>query len=124
MSKVAQPGFLRSAQPYLGRADVFIIASDEQGFCQALAEVMREGLLVISTDAQGGGPDFVLDHGNAGVLVPMDDVDALSAAMLAMTDPDVREKYAEPGRQRALDFTPEAVSDKLLHFVWHVGASI
>jgi hypothetical protein len=71
---------------------------------------------------QGSDPYIVLVRGNFDVLVSMCNVAALSAAMLAMADPDVREDYAERGRRRALDFTPEAVSNKLLDFIRHIAA--
>lgn len=121
-NRVALTGFVRSVVPYLRKADAFVISSNEEGFCQALAEAMREGLPVISTDAQGGGPAFVLDHGSFGVLVPMHNVDELTKAMLAMADSDVRVKYGKLGSQRALDFAPAAVGNKLLDFIQRIAA--
>lgn len=122
VGKVALTGFVDSTLPYLRKADAFVIASNEEGFCQVLAEAMREGLPVISTDAQGGGPKFVLDGGRCGMLVPMQNVDALAQAMLAMEDVDVRKKFSELGQRRILDFSPEAVSDVLYSFILRIHA--
>jgi hypothetical protein len=43
---------------------------------------MREGLYLFSTDAQGGGPNFVLEGGSYGMLVPLCNIDAFADAML------------------------------------------
>ncbi len=94
-------GYVASPRPYLGAADAFVLASNEEGFGQVLSEAMREGLPVISTDAAGGGARFVLDDGRAGMLVPREDRAALAEAMAAMADPGVRGRYAALARERA-----------------------
>jgi glycosyltransferase involved in cell wall biosynthesis len=110
-------GYVASPRPYLAAADVFVLASDEEGFGQVLSEAMREGVPVISTDAQGGGARFVLDDGRAGMLVPRADRGALAGALAAMADPDTRRRYAELARARARCFAPEPVGAALLRFI-------
>jgi glycosyltransferase involved in cell wall biosynthesis len=94
-----------------------VLASNEEGFGQVLVEAMSVGLPVISTDATGGGPRFVLDGGRYGVLVPKGDAEALAAAMISMTDASARAKYAALGRERARDFSPSAVGASLVEFI-------
>jgi glycosyltransferase involved in cell wall biosynthesis len=115
--RVDMAGFVDSPRSYLERADAFVLASNEEGFGQVLAEAMSVGLPVISTDATGGGPRFVLDGGRYGVLVPKGDAEALAAAMISMTDASARAKYAALGRERARDFSPSAVGASLVEFI-------
>jgi glycosyltransferase involved in cell wall biosynthesis len=84
---------------------------------------MSVGLPVISTDAAGGGPRFVLDGGRYGALVPRGDAAALAAAMVAMTNPSTRANYAALGRARAREFSPQAVGASLLRFIEKVHGS-
>jgi glycosyltransferase involved in cell wall biosynthesis len=113
-------GYVRSPRPYLAAADAFVLASNEEGFGQVLSEAMREGLPVISTDAAGGGAAFVLDDGRAGILVPMNDRQALARAMAEMANPAVRRHYSARAAARARGFMPEPVGAALLRFIERV----
>jgi glycosyltransferase involved in cell wall biosynthesis len=115
-------GYVTTPRPYLAAADAFVLASNEEGFGQVLSEAMREGLPVISTDAQGGGARFVLDDGRAGMLVPRGDRAALAGALTAMADPGTRRRYAELARARARRFAPEPVGAALLRFIERLPA--
>lgn len=110
-------GFVSSPRPYMRKADAFVLASNEEGFSQVIAEAMGEGLPVVSTDAEGGGPRFVLQDGRYGMLVPMGDAHALADGMTAMADSSVRAKYASLGRERVEDFSPKSVGGKLMGFL-------
>ncbi len=110
-------GYVRTPRPYLAAADAFVLASNEEGFGQVLAEAMREGLPVISTDALGGGARFVLDDGRAGMLVPRADARALASALAAMADAGLRRRYAKLARARAGCFAPAPVGAALLRLI-------
>jgi glycosyltransferase involved in cell wall biosynthesis len=114
-------GYVASTRPYLRAADGFVLASDEEGFGQVLSEAMREGLPVISTDAAGGGARFVLDDGQAGLLVPRGDRAALAQAMSALAEPATRRRYAELARARAASFAPGPVGAALLQLIAPAG---
>jgi glycosyltransferase involved in cell wall biosynthesis len=118
--RVDMAGFVNSPRSYLQRADAFVLASNEEGFGQVLVEAMSVGLPVISTDATGGGPRFVLDGGRYGLLVPKGDAEALAAAMVAMANVSTRADYAALGRERARDFSPAAVGASLAEFIGKV----
>jgi glycosyltransferase involved in cell wall biosynthesis len=115
-------GYVASPRPYLAAADAFVLASNEEGFGQVLAEAMREGLPVISTDALGGGARFVLDDGRAGLLVPREDARALAGALAAMADAGLRRRYAELARARARCFAPAPVGAALLRLIERLPA--
>jgi starch synthase len=94
-----------TAMPEVMRtADVFVMPSlptpyweEQLGF--SLIEAMASGVPIVSTRS-GSIPDVV---GDAGILVPPYDVEALAAAMRALLDPARRAAMGAVGRARALD---------------------
>jgi glycosyltransferase involved in cell wall biosynthesis len=94
-------GVRRDAVDVLNACDVFVMASDWEGHPLALIEAMAAGLPVIGT-AVGGVPGIV---GDAGILVPPRDADALQAAMRNLgEDASLREKLGRAARERARRF--------------------
>ena len=77
---------------YLSLTHVFCLISSYEGMPVALLEAMREGKAVVATD--GWGMRDLLAAGDAGVLVPVDDVDATAAALAELA--------ADPERRAAL----------------------
>jgi glycosyltransferase involved in cell wall biosynthesis len=61
-------GPIRNPQPLLRKSAIFVLASYAEPFGLATAEAREAGCAVVAT-AVGGTPE-VLDHGNAGLLVP------------------------------------------------------
>lgn len=63
------------------RASVFVLSSKQEGMPNALIEAMSLGLAVISTDCPCGGPRDLIDSGKNGILIPVDNTDALAEAL-------------------------------------------
>lgn len=61
------------------KADVFVLSSITEGMPLVLMEAMQNGVLVIAPDI-AGIPEL-LDGGKAGMLIPANDAQALSAAI-------------------------------------------
>lgn len=88
---VAFPGFVSTPMAWFARSKVFVLSSRTEGFGNVLVEALASGLKVVSTDCPSG-PAEILKAGQYGQLVPVDDIDALAAAMkaaLVPTDKDV-----------------------------------
>lgn len=90
-------------------AGVFVLSSKVEGMPNALLEAMAVGLPCISTDCPCGGPKAVLSGGN-GVLVPINNVDALADAMLTLSNDDaLKLKYSLKAKEKAKEFSPSVV---------------
>jgi glycosyltransferase involved in cell wall biosynthesis len=93
---------------YYAEAAIAVVPSVYEGFGLPAGEAMACGVPVVSTDG-GALPEVV---GDAGVIVPAKNVDALVEAIDALLqDPNKRAKLGARGKQRIEE-----------HFCWHVCA--
>lgn len=91
-------GRRRDAVRLLAAADVAVLPSRWEGRSPLAQEALRVGVPLVAT-AVGGVPELV---GEAGVLVPYGDADALAAAVSGLlADPAWRAELAEAGRAQA-----------------------
>jgi glycosyltransferase involved in cell wall biosynthesis len=74
-------GFVENPYAYMRKADLFLLTSQWEGFGNVLVEAMACGTSVISTDCPNG-PREILDNGKYGYLVPVGDVEVLTATVL------------------------------------------
>ena len=85
----------------LQQADVFLLSSLSEGFCNAALEAMACALPVVTTDC-GGIREAVTD-GMEGYLVPIRNPTALAGALQALwANPQLRKQYGEAGRKRVV----------------------
>ncbi len=90
---------------WLNRARIFALPSRFEGFPNALLEAMALGCASIATDCPSG-PRDIIEHGQNGLLVPVEDITALASALeqlafdpaaaetMAASAPEVRERFA------------------------------
>jgi glycosyltransferase involved in cell wall biosynthesis len=93
---------------------------DEEGLPSVIAEAMMEGCPVICSD----GPGLAFAAGDAGIIVPAGDADALAEAARALSaDGELAADLSARGRRRALDrFNAVAQSAKLEEWVLALAA--
>jgi glycosyltransferase involved in cell wall biosynthesis len=96
-------GFLPNPHPALRRADLLVLPSRWEGFPNVLLEAHVLETPVLATDCPSG-PKRIL-RGDAGVLVPPGDPDALARALLQLAaDPERRRALAARGRERVQEY--------------------
>jgi glycosyltransferase involved in cell wall biosynthesis len=93
-------GFQRDVTPYLPLLDVFVMPSRFESFGLTLVEAMAVSLPVVASRV-GAIPEVVAD-GETGLLVPVEDAEALASAIdTYLSNPDLRQQSGRAGRQRA-----------------------
>jgi len=76
--RVIFTGFQNDPYLFLIAADIFLLTSREDPFPSVVLEAMNVALPVVAFEGGGGYVDIVL-HDKTGILVPMEQVDALSS---------------------------------------------
>jgi glycosyltransferase involved in cell wall biosynthesis len=90
--RILLPGPVAEPGAVLARSALFVLASDYEGFPNALCEAMAHGLAVVATDCPVGPREIVRD-GVDGLLVPTGDQAALAAALgPLMGDAETRQR--------------------------------
>ncbi len=83
------PGFLDNPYRFMSRCAVFALSSQWEGLPTVLIEALACGAPVVSTDCPSG-PREILDGGRYGGLVPMNDVESLSASILRAVEGGIK----------------------------------
>jgi glycosyltransferase involved in cell wall biosynthesis len=87
--RVELVGYVADIRPWLDTARLFVLASDFEGYPAVLVEALAAGRPVVATDCTPA--TRLLDTPGAGMVVPLNDSEALArsiAAMLAQSPPD------------------------------------
>ncbi len=96
------------------QASIVVSASDAESFGMTLVEAMRCGVPVVSTDCPLG-PAEIIEDGVDGLLVPVGDGDAMTAAILALiADEPARRRMGAAARVSASRFDPALVAGAYL----------
>lgn len=95
-------GWLESMAPFYRSLDIFVSSSRDELFGMAMVEAMACGTPVVATATHGALE--IINDGVTGRLVPIDNVDALASAIVALLeDEQERRRIAELGRIAARD---------------------
>lgn len=106
-SSVFMPGFQPNPHALMRRAAAFALSSRFEGLPMVLLEALALGCPVVSTDCPSG-PAELLEHGKHGVMVPMEDPQALANALgRAVTDELYRKDLSRRARARAEELSAE-----------------
>lgn len=82
---VSFPGFVDNPYAYMRAADVFVLSSKWEGPGHVLIEALALGTPVVATDCPLG-PREVLNDGEAGLLVPVGDHEAMAGSIAILLD--------------------------------------
>lgn len=97
---------------YYRGSDIFLMPSRHEGSPNALLEAMSQGLPPIVTDCLPGALE-VVEHDVTGLVVPVDDPEALAAAIRRLiADPDLRRRLGRSARKRVEAYAIDEVLPK------------
>jgi len=104
--------------------DVFVHPSQRDGMPNAVLEAMACERAVVATGV-GGVPDVIKDREN-GFIVPANDAESLSKAILELlNDPALRGRLGQSARETILkNFTPEKELSANLAVYKNLGVSL
>jgi glycosyltransferase involved in cell wall biosynthesis len=112
--RIVLPGTVGNVGEWYARADLFALTSRFEGFPNVLIEALAHGVPAVSVDCETG-PRDVLRNGIDGILVPLDDDQALRQALARlMTDDALRDQYAMRAAEARQRFSIERVSGEWL----------
>ncbi len=95
----------------ISKSRIFALTSKYEGMPNALLEAMALGLAVISTDCPCGGPKTVIRDGENGLLIPVDDIDALELALRKILEnPEYEETLGRNAAKLGVELAPEKVN--------------
>lgn len=120
--RVLLPGHVDNPFPLVAGADIFVSASNAEGFPNALVEAMALGRAVISTNCPAGPAEILanstreaahgLTEGAYGLLTPINDAPSMTRAINMLLDAQVRANWSEKARVRAAEYGVERAKDR------------
>ncbi|GAA4722043.1 glycosyltransferase [Sphingomonas lutea] len=118
---VQLPGNVPDVGAWMAAADLLVSTSAFEGSPAVLIEALAAGLPVVATRCPGGSVEL-LENGDGGMLVPMDDPAATAAAILATLDrPRDRAMLQRIAEPYSVDASAAAYLDALDRAVVHRG---
>jgi glycosyltransferase involved in cell wall biosynthesis len=97
------------ADEYLRASDLYVLASDREGFPNSLLEAMASGLATVTTPFIGWGEDFG-EPGRHYLLAQHDPASLASAITTILEDPALRVELATQGRAWTREFMNPDIS--------------
>jgi len=107
-------GFVSDLRMFYENTSIFILPSRSEGISNALLEAQSWGIPAIATDIPGNRA-VVIDE-ITGILIPVNDVHALSEAILTLLkDPMKRKRMGAAARKRVINFfSPPAILGQII----------
>ncbi len=116
--KVVFTGKLSDYNDIYKEGNIFVLPSLHEGLPNALLEAMVMGLPCIASDCPCGGPRMIIEHGENGLLFPVNDVDSLADCMMRLA---IQSGFAERMGKKASSIknkvAPETVFAQWLSFI-------
>ena len=124
--RISFTGAVDDVAKRMSEASIFVLPSKIEGMPNALIEAMVMGMACISTDCPCGGPrDLIAADETNGVLVPVDNVDAMAMALKRLIINDtLRESMGDNARKIITTLHPDTVNKQWKNYIENVMFSI
>jgi glycosyltransferase involved in cell wall biosynthesis len=108
--RIFLPGLAGNPGAWYARADLYVMTSRFEGFPNTLVEALAHGVPAVSFDCNTG-PRDIIRHGTDGLLIPVEDAQALHNALDdIMGDEALRRRLAERAGDARERFSIERVA--------------
>lgn len=115
---VAFKGFCSNVHERIKKASIFLITSNHEGMSNSLMEALALGLVCISTDDPNGGAKALIQDRKNGMLVPVGDSEACTAALVeAISDGDLRKKCSKNAIKIRDEMSIDRIANKWLEYI-------
>lgn len=116
--RVTLKGRTRDVALALAEADIFVLSSIYEGMPNALMEAMAAGVPVISTNCPCGGPKMLIDSMKNGILVPVNDCQAIVTALKKLLDNrQLLVAFGQQAKEKAIEFDPEQIYQEWENYI-------
>ena len=107
-------GWQSDSAPYFAAADLYVVPSRHEPLGSVLLEGWMSRVPMVAAASQG--PSWLVEHERNGLLVPIDDAEAMAAALQRLQDdPGLAARLVEQGRaDYEAGFTEEAAVKRYL----------
>ena len=120
-NRIILMGTTKNAAFVLAKAKLFVLSSNFEGMPNALMEALTIGVPSISTDCPCGGPKGLIDNGVNGILVPIENEDALAQAMdKLLSDYESALTMGKNAKKSSMRFHPDVIFDDWKRYIEHV----
>lgn len=103
----------KDIQSIIKESSLFVLCSDYEGMPNVLIEAMALGVPCISTDYRPGSVKEIIDNRVNGIIVPPNDLDNLSNAMIEVIKNESLANYLSKNGMKSRDrFASESIYDK------------
>lgn len=120
--RISFTGSVDDVAKRMSEASIFVLPSKIEGMPNALIEAMVMGMACISTDCPCGGPrDLIAADESNGILVPVDNVDAMAMALKRLiTNAPLRQSMGDNARKIIATLNPDTVNKQWKNYIEHV----
>ena len=111
--KVLLKGKVDDVKKVIYKATAFVMSSDYEGMPNSLLEAACLGVPCVSTDCPCGGPREILDNGNSGCLVPVNNPKKLADGIIKLiNDIEYANKISDNAKNNSSMYSKEEIIKK------------
>lgn len=108
---VSMPGFVSDLCDKIKDASIYVSSSDFEGISNSMLEALALGIPTVCTDCPAGGAALAIENGKNGILVPVNDKNAFTAAIIKIIEDH---EFAEKISKESISIRERFSVDKII----------